>query len=436
MPTFGGGVNRITVSHRELIGRIVGSEDWQMATRLSLNPGNSATFPWLAGMAWSWESYNWKSVRFSFEPRCGSTQVGAIQMFADYDIADVPPATESAASSYEGFMEAAPWVRSASSLNVTAMRQGKGMKYVEPPTGIPDSADPTNYSAGSFFLYTVGTGNAVSLGSLWVEYTVDLMVPTAGTGVALSLGQTASAFMLSEGTVACPAFPGPASYVCTNFADLLPAIVQSDFERPPGKFPRITYDPATGSFGLPGPGLYQLNLGQAFTTAAHVAFSARPALADLVDIASTGLSYLGDFIDPSVYQEANTYIMAGLFAVTGATGILRLAAPGPYTSWQFNVDTAGMSRIFSNFALNYVTNVFGTIGDALPFQTNVTDAKLVPSRRPHPEAKERAPIEDEDDMDEVTFPGSSPEPPPASVPSKLAAIKSAVVGRLSKRPAG
>lgn len=445
VPSFSGGSNRITIAHRELIGTMASVGDgWAEIRRLSLNPGNATAFPWLAGMAWSWESYTWRKLQFTYEPRCASTQIGAIQMFADYDVADSSPINEQAASSYDGYLECNPWMRATNTLNNVAMRQGKAMKYVTPAAGYPASADPTNYSSGAFFFYSVGTGAAVTLGSLWVEYVVDLITPTAGAGVSLELGQTSAALLLNEDTVACPAYPGPGSYNCDSFINMFADIVETDFQYPPGKERKITFDEIKGEWNIPGPGIYQLDASQLFTTPSHVSFSQRPYLGDLIDVASTGLEYLGDIIGPSYLQAANTYILGGIFAVTGASGILRLAAPGPYTSWSFNVDTAGMSRVYTQLAINFLTSYSAALAGAesphfdLPRRTRLpADSKLAPHR--HKDLYQHEVAEDElDDIEDMTLPGTATArlaSPPASVQT-LQSTAGPSVGRSSKRPKG
>lgn len=417
-PSFSGGINRVTVTHRELIGRIdADGTAWQQLARLSLNPGDPTTFPWLAGLAWSWESFTWRRLAFRYEPRCSTTQVGAVQMFTDYDFADNPPASEQIASSYDGFLETAPWTRASTTLNNVGLRQGKAMKFVTPSTGIPSSADPTNYSCGTFFFYAAGTG-AVTLGSLWVEYTVELVLPTAGNGVALALGQTASGYTLDTNSIVCPAVPGPSGYSISNFADMFVGASASVFGVPPSKFPAIVFDPTTASWTLPGPAIYQIGASQAFTTATHVAFTYRPLLSDLVDLASTGLQYIVDSVDPSLsgLQDSNSYVLGGIFAVLGTSGVLRLASGGPYTSWGINVDTAGLTRTYTQFLINFISStapLLAARGDAPSFATHISDRKLVPHRR---ECKVRLVVEEKEDeqgedtvedIEDLTLPGSA-----------------------------
>jgi len=182
-PSFSGGKDFITVSHRELIGVLEPENaEWSIVLSAKLNPGNAELFPWLSKIAYNWESFNFRSLRFHYRTRSSTQKDGVVQLFADYDIADytedINPdyLDEGAASSFQGFVETPPFLSCTFTCDKKALQQGKGMKYIVPPGGVPMSADPSNYYVGAFFAAT--SGNITSLGSVWVEYTVDLYTPS------------------------------------------------------------------------------------------------------------------------------------------------------------------------------------------------------------------------------------------------------------------
>lgn len=181
-PSFSGGRDFMSITHRELVGILDPvTTDWGVQISAKLNPGNSALFPWLSTQAYNWESYSFSSLRFYYSSRSSTQKDGVVQMFADYDVADyehdINPdiVDESDASNFLGFIETAPYLSASFRCDQKSLMQGKNMRYVVPPQGVPALADPANYYVGAFFVAT--SGNATSLGSVWVEYTVKLFTP-------------------------------------------------------------------------------------------------------------------------------------------------------------------------------------------------------------------------------------------------------------------
>lgn len=351
-PVFGGGVDRITVTHRELVGRIQNdTPDWTQSKRLDCNPGNYNLFPWLAPIAWSWESYRWRNLKFIFEPRCASTTPGAVQMFFDYDWADVSPTTEQVASSFTSFMESNPWNRATISANQAAMYQSKPMKYVSFQGFYPDSADPTNYSSGHFYVYTVGVPN-IALGSLWVEYTVDLIYPSAGNAPELALARGTNAFLdMYNGLVLD--VPVTGNIDITEPALLFEGATQAAFTQLANKFPGVTFNPNTGDITIPGPAVFSLSFSHVWdglTTWVNI-----PTFADIIGYGSEGLTYLSDSLTPAAFDGDIGRTVSGLFAIQGAFGILRLASGA--TPWTLN--KAGAVSIYNRvtFVLSYMSSL-------------------------------------------------------------------------------
>ena len=93
------------VVHRELIASITGSTAFTVANTFELNPGVSATFPWLALMAQAWEQYEFNNLRFRYVTRTGTNVPGSVMIVPDYDAADSAPADEATASSYQDAIE-------------------------------------------------------------------------------------------------------------------------------------------------------------------------------------------------------------------------------------------------------------------------------------------------------------------------------------------
>jgi hypothetical protein len=190
--------DQVRIIHRELVGSVTGSTAYTTALSVALNPGLSASFPWLASQAQSWERYRFNKLRFCYYTRTGSNVPGSVQMVPDYDAADAAPASEQIASTYEDVEEDAPWKDICCELRPSALHALGPSKFIRTSAlNVLGAAnqDIKTYDAGNFFLNTID-GTNVNWGKLWVEYDVTLMtpqLPPGGGGPIAAQGITATA---------------------------------------------------------------------------------------------------------------------------------------------------------------------------------------------------------------------------------------------------
>jgi len=163
------------IIHRELVASIVGSANFAVPFEFAMNPGISASFPWLATQAQAWETYRFNKLEFKYFTRTGSTTPGSILLVPDYDAADAAPVSEQVASSYEDVTEDVPWKDQCCTLRPSSLHSIGPKKFVR--TGpLAANLDIKTYDAGNLFVATTD-GTAVSWGKLWVEYDVTLYTP-------------------------------------------------------------------------------------------------------------------------------------------------------------------------------------------------------------------------------------------------------------------
>jgi len=162
------------IVHREFIGKIVGSANWQVMLNFAINPGLSATFPWLSTQAQSWEYYHFNSLTFEYVSRSNTSVSGAISIIPDYDAADAQPPSEVAASNYQNMASDVVWNHLNCSLKQSSMHPN-GKKYIRANVLGPN-LDIKTYDAGNLFIACTD-GTAVPWGNLWVSYDVTLSVP-------------------------------------------------------------------------------------------------------------------------------------------------------------------------------------------------------------------------------------------------------------------
>lgn len=163
------------IRHRELISSVTGSAAFTVANSFSVNPGLSATFPWLSVMAQAWEQYEFNDLKFCYYTRTGTNVPGSLMMAFDYDAADAPPSTEQIASSYEGVVEDAPWKDICCFVRKLSMAGMVKRRYTRNGP-LSANLDVKTYDVGQLHLITLD-GTAVPWGKLWVEYDVTFYLP-------------------------------------------------------------------------------------------------------------------------------------------------------------------------------------------------------------------------------------------------------------------
>lgn len=176
------------VVHRELLGNVSGAATtaFTLSSTFALNPGLTATFPWLSNIAQNWETYHFSKLRFCYYTRTGTGTAGSVIMAPDYDAADVVPASENIVSSYEDVQENAPYRDIVCTLRPQAMHSMGSKKFIR-VGALSANQDIKTYDVGNFFICVVDSGGAVPWGKVWVEYDVTFYTPQLlPTGVSFS----------------------------------------------------------------------------------------------------------------------------------------------------------------------------------------------------------------------------------------------------------
>lgn len=171
-----------TITHREFLGDVTGSVAFDIDKALDINPGLSATFPWLSTQASGWEQYRFRKLDFELVTRAPTTATGGIYLAPDYDVLDSDPSSELQISTYRDTTEDACWKDQTCRLDPAAMFPMGPRKFIR--DGLVSSADLKSYDAGRFYVGTVGQADTTAVGKLWANYVVDFFVPQTGNAVA------------------------------------------------------------------------------------------------------------------------------------------------------------------------------------------------------------------------------------------------------------
>jgi hypothetical protein len=165
----------VVIAHKEYFTTVANTTSAFEVTRLSVNPGNSAVFPWLSVQAAGWERYRFKKLVFHYVPRCATTTQGTLVLAPDYDAADDTPPNEVVACSYADAVSCAPWSETKLHCNVSALAGGMTSKFVR-QGALPSNLDVKTYDVATLFVARDAAG-AATWGKLWVEYVVELITP-------------------------------------------------------------------------------------------------------------------------------------------------------------------------------------------------------------------------------------------------------------------
>lgn len=187
-PKFINRAQNMCVIHREYITDITGNtSDFAVVFNQNVNPGNYDLFPWLAGVARRFESYQFTKLEFEYSTISTTIDRGYAALVIDYDPTDAQPTTKSQALQYQSTIKCAVWqsaTHKSTSQNLHKRKTYFVQTSVSPPTGTSDTHD-----TGRLFVCAGSNNSAQKIGELWVSYVVELMTPQLTTlGPVLGFG--------------------------------------------------------------------------------------------------------------------------------------------------------------------------------------------------------------------------------------------------------
>jgi len=200
-PYFGRGNRSVTMRHREFVQDITGSTAFSASSYL-INPGNETLFPWLSGIALSFQQYRIKGLVFYFNSTSAdalnstNTALGTVIMATNYDVneANYTSAPEMQASYFSTSNK--PSEDGIHALECDPSQRPIDVMYIN--HGGESSVEDLLYNHGNFQLATVGMQAAATIGQLWVSYEIELMKPRFSDPSQANSWYTASAWDLTD----------------------------------------------------------------------------------------------------------------------------------------------------------------------------------------------------------------------------------------------
>jgi hypothetical protein len=212
------------LSHREFLGLVVSPGGQFNITGYPINPFNSSTFPWLAEIAGSFESFRMKGMVVEFVSTYGdavastNAALGSVILATQYNTAAPPFSTQSQMENYQFATSCKPSVSMIHPIECDPSQLPLDHLYVF--NAVPGSNDPRWSNLGITYLATVGQQAAATLGELWVSFDIEFYMPklissvsSNGLGSHYFNNSSLQPAGMSNTNVLPPNFPGPSSLI-------------------------------------------------------------------------------------------------------------------------------------------------------------------------------------------------------------------------------
>lgn len=189
-PAFNSLTSGFRVTHREYVRDITSSTSYA-STTFSINPGVSASFPWLSAVAANFEEYRIRGMVVYLNSSSGSavgstnTALGIWGVVTQYDPSEPNFTNKQQAENYVGCQSASPSQSVIHGIECKPRSNVLDKMYVR--TGpVVDTEDYKFYDWGKVTIFTSGSQAASVIGELWISYDIEFYKPRLPSGGVLA----------------------------------------------------------------------------------------------------------------------------------------------------------------------------------------------------------------------------------------------------------
>jgi len=187
-PAFMNGGGCVSIAHREFLGLVNSPGAAFTTTSYPLNPFNSDTFPWLAEIAASFETFQFKGLVFEFKSTYGdaiastNAALGSVILATQYNASAPAFTSQIQMENYQYATSTKPSVSMIHPVECDPSQLPVEHLYVYNQNG--NDQDPRWANLGVTTIATVGQQAAAVVGELWCSYDIEFYQPKLLSGTS------------------------------------------------------------------------------------------------------------------------------------------------------------------------------------------------------------------------------------------------------------
>jgi hypothetical protein len=202
VPSFGSNTDSVVITNREYIRDIycpLQLNSFQIVDSLALNPGLGESFPWLSQLAMNFEEYEFLQLAITFKSTIDQSlatngQSGQVALTTTYNPDNDPFASKQEMMAYAGGMSCKTNQSMIHGVECDpAKNSGAAGKYIRPGALLASQGQLKDYDLGKTFVSVLDAPSqflGVTLGELWVSYTVVLRKPKLAVNENYNVGRS------------------------------------------------------------------------------------------------------------------------------------------------------------------------------------------------------------------------------------------------------
>lgn len=199
VPSFGTSTDAVVITNREYVRDVycpLSLKAFQIADSIALNPGLGESFPWLSQVAMNYEEYEFMQLAVTFKSTIDQSlatngQSGQVALTTSYNADSDPFGSKQEMMAYSGGMSCKTNQSMIHGIECDpAKNSGSPGKYVRP--GYVTTGTLKDFDLGCTYLSILDAPTqflGVTLGELWVSYTVVLRKPKLSVGENYNVGR-------------------------------------------------------------------------------------------------------------------------------------------------------------------------------------------------------------------------------------------------------